>query len=182
VASATRSLVAAEGAGWTEHATQPARQIARGAANRLDDAFREYLAESRARQANLEGVATLVAGTTRMRLAAYSLSTLTPAPAGGPRIDQCAQALAADVDALHSWYFSLADALVDRTAIPPPHPRDDDATNVARCVRQALATGDDSIVGPAVSLLWASQHLDNLRELGAHLIQPAGEFSSNPRP
>jgi uncharacterized membrane protein YccC len=70
VASATRSLVAAEGAGWTEHATQPARQIARGAANRLDDAFREYLAESRARQANLEGVATLVAGTTRMRLAA----------------------------------------------------------------------------------------------------------------
>jgi uncharacterized membrane protein YccC len=182
VASATRSLLAAEGAGWTEYATQPARQIARGAANRLDDAFREYLAESRARHANLEGVATLVAGSTRVRLAAYSLSTLTPAPAGGPRIDQCAQALAADVDALHSWYFSLADALVDGTAIPPPHPRDDDATNVARCVRQALATGDDSIVGPAVSLLWASQHLDNLRELGAHLIQPAGEFSSNPRP
>jgi hypothetical protein len=124
-------------------------------------------------------VATLVAGTTRVRLAAYSLSTLTPAPAGGPGLDQCADALAADVDALRSWYISLADALADRTAIPPPQPRgDDDGTQVVRCVRQALAAGGDSIVGPALSLLWASQHLDNLRQLGVHLIQPAAEFSS----
>jgi hypothetical protein len=91
-----------------------------------------------------------------------------------------------DVDprpALRSWYVGLADALVDPTAIPMPHPRDDDdATNVARCVGHALATGDESIVGPALSLLWASQHLDNLRQLGAHLIQPAAEFSSKARP
>jgi uncharacterized membrane protein YccC len=179
VAFATRRLVAAGGAGWTETATEPARQIARGAANRLDDAFRGYLAESSTQQANLEGVATLVAGTTRVRLAAYSLSTLTPAPAGGPRINRCAEALAADLDALRSWYVSLADALVERTAIPPPHPGDDDDDRqVVQCVRQALAAGDDSMVGPALSLLWASQHLDNLRQLGAHLIQPAAEFSS----
>jgi uncharacterized membrane protein YccC len=179
VASATRRLVAADGAGWTVAAMQPARQIARDAANRLDDAFRDYLAESSTRHANLEGVATLVAGTTRVRLAAYSLSTLTPAPAGGPRIDQCAEALAADVDALRSWYVRLADALVKRTAIPPPHPRDDDDDRqVVRCVRKALAAGGDSMVGSALSLLWASQHLDNLRQLGASLIQPAAEFSS----
>jgi uncharacterized membrane protein YccC len=180
VASATRGLVAAGGAGWMENATQPAREIARGAANRLDDAFREYLAESPAQRANLEPLATLVAGTTRVRLAAYSLSTLTPAPAGGPGLDQCADALAADVDALRSWYISLADALADRTAIPPPHPRDDDdddGRQVLRCVRQALAAGGDSMVGPALSLLWASQYLDNLRQLGVRLIQPAAEFS-----
>jgi uncharacterized membrane protein YccC len=183
VASAARRLVGAGGAGWTEATTQPAREIARGAANRLDDAFREYLAESSAQRANLEGVATLVAGTTRVRLAAYSLSTLTPTPAGGPRLDHCADALAADVDALRSWYVSLADALVDRTAIPPPHPRPDhDGRQVVRCVGRALAVGDDSIVGPALSLLWASQHLDNLRQLGAHLIQPAIEFSSKGAP
>jgi hypothetical protein len=51
-----------------------------------------------------------------------------------------------------------------------------------RCVRQALAVGDDSIVGPALSLLWASQHLDNLRQLGARLIQPATAFSSKGGP
>jgi uncharacterized membrane protein YccC len=179
VAFATRRLVAAGGAGSTETATQPARQIARGAASRLDDAFRGYLAESSSRQANLEGVATLVAGTTRVRLAAYSLSTLTPAPAGGPPINKCAEALAADVDALRSWYVNLADALVERTAIPPPDPRDDDdERQVVRCVRQALMAGGDSMVGPALSLLWASQHLDKLRQLGARLIQPAAEFSS----
>ncbi len=179
VASATRRLVAAGGAGWTETAVQPARQIARAAANRLDDAFRDYLTESSPHQGNLEGLATLVAGTTRVRLAAYSLSTLTPAPAGGPRIDESAEALAAEVAAVRSWYVSLADALVERTAIPPPHPRaDDDDRQVLQCVRKALAAGDDSMVGPALSLLWASQHLDKLRELGARLISPAAEFSS----
>jgi len=49
-------------------------------------------------------------------------------------------------------------------------------------VRQAFATGDDSIVGPALSVLWAGQHLDNLWELGARLIQPAAAFSSKARP
>jgi uncharacterized membrane protein YccC len=180
VASATRRLVAAGGAGWTE--TAAARQIARAVANRLDDALRDYLGESSAHQGNLEGVATLVAGATRVRLAAYSLSTLTPAPAGGPRIDQCADALAAEVDALRSWYVSLADALVERTAIPPPHPRDDDDDRqVVRCVRQALAAGDRSMVGPALSLLWAGQHLHSLRQLGPQLIQPAAEFSRSQR-
>jgi hypothetical protein len=179
VAAATRQLVTAGGSGRTETATQPVRETARRAASRLDDAFREYLAESPAERANLDSAATLVAGTTRVRLAAYSLSTLTPAPAGGARLDQCADALAADVDALRSWYVGLADALVDRTAIPPPPPRDDDdGGQVVRCVRQALAAGDESIVGPVLSLLWASQHLDNLRQLEAQLIQPAAEFSS----
>jgi uncharacterized membrane protein YccC len=149
VASAARQLVAAGGAGRVEDATRSARGIARGAANRLDDAFRGYLAESPAPRANLDGVATLVAGTTRVRLAAYSLATLTPSPAGGPLLDQCADALAADVDALHSWYVGLAEALVDRTAIPQPPPRDEaDGRQVVRCVRRALAAGDESIVGP----------------------------------
>jgi hypothetical protein len=47
---------------------------------------------------------------------------------------------AADVQRFRSWYVSLADALVDRTATPPPHPRDDDdGRTVVPCVRQALA-------------------------------------------
>ena len=179
VASATRRLVAAGGAGWTETAVQPARQSARAAASRLDDAFRDYLTESSTHQGDPGDLATLLAGTTRVRLAAYSLSTLTPPPAGAPRIDEGAQALAAEAAAVRSWYVGLADAIVERTAIPPPRPPDDeDDRRVLRSVRQAFAAGDDSMVAPALSLLWASQHLDNLRELGGRLIAPAAEFSS----
>ena len=175
VAATTRRLAAPTGAGRAE----AARQIARDAANRLDDAFREYLAESPAQRVNLEAVSTLVAGATRVRMAAYSLSTLTPAPVGGARLDRCADALAADVNGLRSWYLSLADALADRAALPPPPPRDDNGSGVARCARQALAAGNDSMVGPTVRLLWASQQLDNLRELGAHLIEPAAELTGD---
>jgi uncharacterized membrane protein YccC len=182
VASAAQRLGGAGDAGPTEGSTRSARTLARDAANRLDDAFREYLAESGAQRANPEAVSALVAGATRVRLAAYSLSTLTPAPEGKPRLDQCAAALAADVDAVRSWYHSLADALVDRTPTPPLHPGgEDEAANLARCVRRALASGDESLVGPAISLLWAGQHLDNLRELGAHMVQPATEFSGKAR-
>jgi uncharacterized membrane protein YccC len=175
VAATTRGFAAPTGAGRAE----AARQIARDAANRLDDAFREYLAESPAQRVNLEAVPTLVAGATRVRMAAYSLSTLTPAPVGGPRLDRCTGALAADVDGLRSWYLNLADALADRTALPPPPPRNDNGSGVAGCAREALAAGDDSMIGPTLSLLWASQHLDNLRELGAHLIEPAAELTSD---
>jgi uncharacterized membrane protein YccC len=178
VATAARDLVAASEAEPNQSATQPARNTARGAANRLDDAFREYLAESPAQRGDQDVLGTLVAGTTRLRLAAYSLSTLTPAPPGGPRLDRCAEALAADVETVHSWYLGLADALEEPSAIPAP-PRDEDGDReVVRCVRQSVVAGDDSLVGPAISLLWASEHLHNLRRLAARLTEPASELSS----
>ena len=52
------------------------RRQARAAANRLDDAFRQYLGELSGNRAKLEDLATLLAGTTRLRLAAYSVSAL----------------------------------------------------------------------------------------------------------
>jgi uncharacterized membrane protein YccC len=178
VASAAQRLVGAGATRPTESALASARAAARGAAHRLDFAHRQYLTEPRVQAASIDSVVTLVAGATRVRLAAYSLSTLTPAPAGGPRLDTCADALAADVDALRSWYLSLSSALVDRTAISPTRPRDDpEGAQVLRCVSRAFAAGDESIVGPALSLLWASQHVDNLRQLGVQLSEATAELS-----
>jgi hypothetical protein len=115
-----------------------------------------------------------------VRLAAYSLSTLTPAPADGPRLDACAEALGADVDALRSWYLSLSVALVDRTAVSPTDPRDGpDGVQVVPCVSRAFAAGDAGVVGPALNLLWANQHLDNLRQLGVQLTQATAELSKD---
>lgn len=178
VASAAQQLIGGGGTRPTENALASARAAARGAAHRLDDAHRQYLTEPRAQSGDIDSVVTLVAGATRMRLAAYSLSTLTPAPTGGPRLDTCADALGVDVDALRSWYLSLSVALVDRTAISPTHPRDDpDGVQVVPCVSRAFSAGDERVVGPALSLLWASQHLDNLRQLGVQLTQATAELS-----
>jgi uncharacterized membrane protein YccC len=178
VASAAQRLAGAGGAPPTEIALASARAAAQGAAHRLDDAQRQYLTEPRPQPASVDSLVTLVAGTTRVRLAAYSLSTLTPAPAGGPRLDTCADALGADVDALRSWYLGFSAALVDRPAIPLAQPRDDpDGDQVVRCVSRALAGGDEGVVEPALSLLWASQHLDNLRQLGTQLTHANAELS-----
>lgn len=178
VASAAQRLVGAGGTRPTESALASARETARGAAHRLDDADRQYLTERGAHPVNIDSVATLVAGATRVRLAAYSLSTLTPAPPMGPRLDTCAVALGAEVEALRSWYVSLSAALGDRKAISPTRPRDDtDGAQVERCVSRAFATGDERVVGPALSLLWASQHLENLRQLGVQLSQATAGLS-----
>ena len=178
VASAAQWLAAAGAGGPSERALSSARAAARGAAHRLDDAQRQYLTEPRGQTADMDSVVTLVTGATRMRLAAYSLSTLAPAPAGGPRLDACADALGADVAALRSWYLSLSASLVEGTAIPPMQPGDDpDGDRVVRCVTGAFAAGDESVVGEGVSLLWASQHLDHLRRLGVQLARAGAELS-----
>jgi uncharacterized membrane protein YccC len=178
VASAAQRLSGAGGTRPTESALASARAAARGAAHRLDDAHRQYLTERGAQPAKIDSAATLVAGATRVRLAAYSLSTLTAAPAGAPRLDTCAAALGADVDALRSWYLSLAAVLAGRTAISPGRPGDEpDGAEVVRCVSRAFAAGDERVVGAALNLLWASQHLDNLRQLGVQLARATTELS-----
>ena len=46
------------------------------------------------------------------------------------------------------------------------------------CVREAAAAGDETKLRPALVLLWASQHLDNLWRLESHLGRRAQEASS----
>jgi hypothetical protein len=46
-------------------------------------------------------------------------------------------------------------------------------------VSRAFAAGDAGVVGPALNLLWASQHLDNLRQLGVQLTQATAELSKD---
>jgi uncharacterized membrane protein YccC len=179
VASAAQRLIGAGSGPPAESALASRRATARRAAHRLDDAHRQYLTEPGPQ--HVASVAALVAGATRVRLAAYSLSTLAPAPAGGPHLEACADALRTDVAALRSWYLDLADALVGRTTIPPPQPPGDrDGSQLARCVSRAFGARDASLVGPALGLLWASQHLDSLRRLGAELTQPTAELSGGP--
>jgi uncharacterized membrane protein YccC len=158
-----------------------AARAARVAASRLDDAFRQYLAERPGQRMNIESAATLVAGARRLQRTALSLLALTRAGDGAALGEACARSLDRELEAVHSWYTSLGDAIADGRAPPPQHDPDTRGRRRAlECARQAVTEDDGASVGPALSLLWASQHLDNLWRLEAHLAEPAAEAATSP--
>jgi uncharacterized membrane protein YccC len=154
----------------------PERATARGAAHRLDGAFREYLTEASPDRAEFERLARLVAGSAKVRLTGYSLSTLTAAPGATHPFARCAGALDAELAELRSWYLGLADAIVAEKPIAPP--RDGGARNgqVGECVGVTLAATESPDLGQALNLLWASQHIGYLMRLAGRLAEPATQL------
>jgi uncharacterized membrane protein YccC len=156
-------------------------QLAAQAVHRLDDAFRQYLAERSARKVNVESIGTLVAGAARVRRSAQSLSALGHMMNSDARLTGCGENLDAEANAVRSWYVTLGDSLVHDTTIPPPHIRDlGGRRRLLECVHDALAGGDKRKIGPALALLWGSQHLDHLWRLESHLGRHALNASSPP--
>jgi Fusaric acid resistance protein-like len=156
-------------------------QAAAAAVHRLDDAFRQYLAERSARRENVESVGALVAGAARVRRAGQSLSDLGRMTEGQPSLARCGENLDEEIYALRSWYVTLGDSFLHSTATPPPHIRDAEGRRrLLECVREAVAGGDDAQLRPALVLLWTSQHLDNLWRLESHLGRAAAEASRRP--
>jgi uncharacterized membrane protein YccC len=152
-----------------------ARRQARAAADRLDDVFRQFLGELSGDRTRLEGLALLVAGATRVRLAADSLWSLADGSADRTRY---VDALDAEVQRVRSWYTALGEALGD-AQLPPP-PDDDDRERRLRVLsgaRETAATDGDAGINVALAEVWASQHLDKLRELELELVGPAGQFA-----
>jgi uncharacterized membrane protein YccC len=158
-----------------------ARRRARAAADRLDDAFRQYLGELSRDHAKLEDVATLLTGATRLRLAGYSLSTLVEQSAASSLRESCIDVLEAPVRRLHSWYMALGQAVADGRPPPPADDADPEGRlRILRCARESGAREDEAGVHLAVGLLLAAQHLDNLRRLEFQLVGPAAELAGQP--
>ena len=156
-----------------------AGQAADAALHRLDDAFRQYLAERSATEFNVEDVAALVGGASRVRRAAQSLTALARMADGRTRVERCGENLDRELHALQSWYITLGYALVNGRPVPPPHIRDAEGSRrLLACVRDAARGRDKATVRAALVLLWASQHLDNLWRLEARL----GERANAARP
>jgi uncharacterized membrane protein YccC len=156
-----------------------AAQAAAVAIHRLEDAFRQYLAERSARRVNVDSIGTLVAGAARVRRAGQSLSALGRMTAGDASLARCGANLDDELHALRSWFIALGDSLVHATAVPPPHIRDTEGRRrLLECVREAVASGDKTKLRPALVLLWASQHLDNLWRLESHLGRDASASPS----
>jgi uncharacterized membrane protein YccC len=164
-----------------EAASEGPAQAAAFAVHRLDDAFRQYLAERSARRVNMESVGALVAGAARLQRAGQSLSALGRMTHGDASLVRCGENLDGEIYALRSWYVTFGDSVLHSTTAPPPHIRDAEGRRrLLECVRDAVATGDKAPLRPALVLLWASQHLDNLWRLESHLGRSAAEASSAP--
>ncbi len=169
VVATARQVIEGGGAEETERAARAADT----ALHRLDDAFRQYLAERSATTFNVEDVGALVGGAARVA----SLGSMI---GGDARLGRCGANLDRELHALQSWYVSLGYALTNDRAVPPPHIRDDDGRRrLVACVRDAAGSRDKATIHAALVLLWASQHVDNLWRLEAHLGE--GSWSARAR-
>jgi uncharacterized membrane protein YccC len=152
-----------------------ARRRARAAADRLDDVFRQFLGELSGDRTRLEGLAVLLAGATRVRLAADSLWSLADGSRGRARY---AGALDIEVREVRSWYTGLGEALGEAQVPPPPDEGDRERrVRVLSRARETAAADRESGHSAALALLWAAEHLDNLRSLELQLVGPAGELA-----
>src|SRR5205807_6317922 len=113
-----------------------AARAADAADHRLDDAFRQYLAERSATAVNVEDIGALVGGASRVRRAAQSLTALASMADGDTRLERCGQNLDRELDAFQAWYVALGYALVNGRPVPPPHIRDaEGGRRLLACVR-----------------------------------------------
>jgi hypothetical protein len=97
---------------------------------------------------------------------------------GYDSLQRCGENLDGEVNALRARYVTLGDSLVHSTSVPPPHVQDAEGKRrLLECVRDAVSGVDEPTRRPALVLLWASQHLDNLWCLEGYLARHATEVS-----
>ena len=168
--------------------TRPSQRGSHRAYLRLDDAFREFLAERGAKVVTIETVANLFTGSNRIRIAAYTLSTLPvlPSEPGQPELESVAIAGAVLRDSYAStrrWYDEFAEMLADRRDRLDPPPVDD--ATLHDVLRQALHDAGERHRGDRVRLvlrmLWADELLETQRQMQADLVDSADLFARRSR-
>jgi hypothetical protein len=151
-----------------------ARQRARAASLRLDDAFRTFLSERGAKAMPLADVTTLVTGVTGLRLAADAVTGLwvTITPDGDRR--RAAEHMTRMSIAVAEWYDALAATLGRGDPLPSPRPLDTaNAAQLLDDVRADLTDGDGAATETGVRIVWTCDHLDVARRLQEELVRPA---------
>jgi hypothetical protein len=154
---------------------------AAAASRRLDDAFREYLAERGRKQSDLATVTALVTGVVAPRLVADAVIALWEREDGSLGGDRSAagRELAHDAEVVAGWYTRLGEALGDR--VPPPDAATRDAASEERLVAAVRRDLDDrtGMTSPtAVRMIWTGDHLDALRRLQPGLLEPAAALAA----
>ena len=150
------------------------RAAAIAAAHRLDDAYRQFLAEPGQEQFDLDSIATVVTGATRLRLAGHSLTTIATETGrwdGRGILDR-------EVTAVRGWYLGLADAIRQTGPVPAPEDgRDVRRGEVLRGLDEAVAEDSRYGIRLAVGAALAIDHVGNLRGLESHLAHAVRALS-----
>jgi uncharacterized membrane protein YccC len=138
------------------------------AAHRLDDAYRQFLAEPGRERVDMDAIATLVTGATRLRLAAHSLRTI--ASETGPWGDVTVVGAAAIQ--VRGWYLALAESIRHAAQGPEPEAADDDsARQVLRDLNEAVARNEADRIRSRIGAVMASEHVENVRRTEPDLIR-----------
>ncbi len=149
------------------------------AAHRLDDAYRQFLAEPGQEQFDLDSIATVVTGATRLRLAGHSLTTIATETGrwdGTGILDR-------EVTAVRGWYLGLADAIRQTGPVPAPEDGGDvRRAEVLRGLDNAVAEDSRYGIRLAVGAALAIDHVGNLRGLESHLARAVSALSAEATP
>jgi hypothetical protein len=156
----------------------PTGDAARAAAatRRLDDTFRNYLAERGAKPVPLAEVTSLVTGVVGVRLAADAVLDLWEGEDGSAQGDRAAarQELLQSSELVKRWYDDLASSLVNGGAPRRPLAHDKVADGrLVDAVRHDLRGEDGRASATAVRMIWTGDHLDAVRRLQQSIIEPA---------
>ncbi len=156
--------------------TVPGQRAANTAYLRLDDAFRQFLAERGAKVVPVDVIASLFTGSNRIRLAAYTLSTLPllPPDGGGAELETVAVAGAVLRDsyaASHRWYEEFGEVLNgQRGSMDHPPEHDQTLHGVLRTAfedARSRRRGDQ--LRTTLQMLWADELLETQRQVQADL-------------
>jgi len=163
--------------------TAPAQRASHLAYLRLDDAFRQCLAERGRKVVPVEIVARLVSESNRIRLAAYTLATLPMPPSGsmGRELESVAVAGAVLRDIYaerHRWYEKFADVLGNRRPSLDSPPAHDQALHgvLMAAFEDARADPWPDQLRTTRQMLWADELLEAQQQVQTDLVGSAALF------
>ena len=165
--------------------TESGQRASQAAYLRLDDAFRQFLTERGAKVVPVDTVAKLFTGSNRIRLAAFTLSTLPELPSGPgqPELESVAIAGAVLRDSFassHRWYEEFAEVLTDRRGSVDAPPAHDGSLHdvLQQAFDDARARRRDDRLRKTLQMLWADELLENQRQVQADLATSAHIFAT----
>jgi uncharacterized membrane protein YccC len=168
--------------------THPSERVSHSAYLRLDDAFRQYFAERGAKVAPVETAARLFTGANRIRLAAYTLTSLDPQPPaqGKPELESVEVAGAVLRDSYtssHRWYEEFGEMLVGGRASLDPPPAHGRVLNdvLWRAFEDARDRHRSDRLRLLLQMLWADELLQSQRGVQADLAESADLFVQQAR-
>jgi uncharacterized membrane protein YccC len=163
--------------------SDPARVAGDGTFQRLDDAFRQYVAERGAKPIEPAVATRLVTGAARIRVAAFTLGTLPRRPVDNVSEPLASVAAAADAlrqtsDAARHWYLSTGEVLTGETSdVPDVYANHDDLDRLlVEAFRDASASRRPGDVRTVLRMLWADESLEDELSLRRDLHGAVEQF------